>query len=114
MPTFKRLQKGKQTFYCQEYTKVKKRNSYTIAYSLESYGQILYFTLHNGKPAAMIKQLLISSTQPFSPSKAILETKQSNTKKMIKIDDIEVKVVFVEVSDNVSYVAKLPSTLNVD
>lgn len=114
VPTFKRLQKDGKTFHCKEYTKVTKRNSYTISHSSGLYGQILIFTLRNNKPAALVQQLIpLPVPQSFSPTKAIVPVEVSTTK-IISIDAIEQKLMFIQVSNTVSYVSKFPSALIMD
>ena len=113
---FKRLQRNGETFYCQQYTKVKRRNSYSITYCPgELYGQIVYFILLNGKPAAVIKKLsVLSVPEAFSPAQSIVPVKVLAEKDVISVDAISQKVVFVNISDTVSYVVKFPCTLNID
>ena len=60
--TFKRLEKGGEVFYCASYSRVKRRNSYTVLYSSSdpacvSYWHILYFIQKEDKAAVVVRKM---------------------------------------------------------
>lgn len=115
IPTFNRLERNGDMFFCQQYTRVKKRNSFTIEYGPGKFGQIYYFILHEGKAAAVVQQLVLSPIpESFYPTSTLVPAKLSDTYEIIDIETIVEKIVFIEVSHSVSYVSKFPSTLNFD
>ena len=67
VPTFQRLKRDREVFFCQQYSRVKRRNSYTIAYR-QHYGHILYFTLLKNRPVAVVKKLLTRPNDSFPSS----------------------------------------------
>ena len=113
IPTFKRLQKNGQIFFCKEYTKVKKRNSYTVIYLSGKYGQILYFTWHSGKAAAIVNELL-PLPPVFAPAAPIVPVEVITRNVIIDIAEVIEKLVFVKVSNTVAYVVKFPCALDID
>ena len=70
--TFYRLLVGDEIFFCQNYPRVTKRNSYTVLYEREGkfcYGMISQFFLVQKNVAAVIERLRIVSIKPFAEDK---------------------------------------------
>lgn len=74
VPSFRRLSRGDEVFFCEQYSRVKRRNSYTVTYENgHKYGQIVYFTLFKNRPAAVIKKLvMLPAIEMFLPTKTIV------------------------------------------
>lgn len=112
VPIFKRLYKDGQTFFCAQYTRVKKRNSYTIKYGPdEKYGQIQYFILREGKATAMVKKIVHQAGSSLDP---IITAEPSSDLAVIDVAQIKEKVIFMRTSQSSSYIVKFPSSLNID
>lgn len=116
--SFLRLRRNGEVFYSKMYTRVKIRNSFTIAYNADSdqcsYGQIMYFILVYNKPAAVISILRPLPILPsFNPCEFIVPVETTHSVVVIDVCAILCKCVFVEVSSS-SYVVKFPSSVNLD
>lgn len=118
VPTFYRLRKNGEIFFCKEYghTSITRRNSYTVMYrrivdTCVSYGQILYFIFID-QPSAVIRKFN-TLPAPFYQVPSIISVQQTNIIEVISISNILEKCVFIEI-DDVCYVVKLLCTLNVD
>ena len=99
-------------FFCQKYSRVKRRNSYTITYR-QHYGHILYFTLLKNRPAAVVKKVLTRPNDSF-PSSFITPVQVTTELEVIDIDAILCKVIFISTSNVNSYVVKFPCALDID
>ena len=110
---FKRLYKDGETFYCEHYTKVKKRNSFTIIYGPgQNYGQLQYFAIHQGKPTAVVRRL--SRQEGSSYLVPIVPVIITTELVIIDIKQIKEKVIFISTSPSTSYIACFPNSLNLD
>lgn len=119
VPTFKRLQRNGEIFYCQEYRRVTQRNSYTIMYYIDStnlsYGQILYFINIDNRPSAMVKKLhTLPMCDEFHPVQSIVPVQHTTEIQLVDLtNNIFKKCMFLELSD-MCYVVKLFCALNMD
>lgn len=112
---FRRLTMDGEVYFCQLYSRVKRRNSYTVAYGDQQYGQIMYYTIHKNKPAAMLKKLvLLPLHEAFLPSKSIIPVVVTDYLEVVGVESIQQKVIFISTSDTITYIAKFPCTLNID
>ena len=118
LPTFKRLSRDGEVLFCKNYSRVKRRNSYTVSYMTSCecrYGHIMYFTLLKNQPAAVIRRLsVLPNGDQFLPTRAVFPVEVSVELEVIHISEIKEKVIFMSISDTASYIAKFPSSLNVD
>ena len=116
--TFKRLQRDGEIYFCQKYTRVKVRNSYTVAYSKSGsfhYGQILYFICCKNTAAAVIRGLNQSDIpEVFLPTKSIIPVDISSEIDVVHADHIVEKCVLVTVSPETMYVVRFPCNVNID
>jgi hypothetical protein len=115
-PTFKRLSRGGEVFFCLEYSRVKRRNSYTVTFGDDhQYGQIMYFVMWNNRPAAVVKKLAaLHVPEQFQPENGIVPVSVSETLVVINVCDIHLKLVFITTSDSTFYVSKFPCALKID
>ena len=110
---FKRLYKDRQTFYSAHYTRVKKRNSFTITYGPgEQIGQVQYFAIFRGKPAAVIRK--VSRQEGSSNLAPIIAVELTLELAIVDITQIREKVIFMSTSPSTAYIAWFPSKLNLD
>lgn len=116
--TFKRLQRNREIFYCQEYKAVKRRNSYTIMYHTGtnmSYGQIMYFIITaDSRPSAMVQKLrTLPIPDEFRPVQSVIPVQLTSEIDIVNVTDNIFKCMFLEIGD-MCYVVKLFCTLNMD
>lgn len=112
VPTFKRLKKEDNIYFCSQYLRVKCRNSYTVVYSDTLYGHISFFVLYNNKPAAVIKKLeKLPASDRFLP---LVPVKVTSDFDIISIGAITEKCVFIQTSQNCCCVGKFPCNINTD
>lgn len=119
VPVFHRLLRDGEVFFGQQYTRVKVRNSYTVLYADNdkglSYGQILYFVYVNDTAAAMMKMLnTLQVPDIFLPTKSIIPVQITSDIKLIDVDNIKEKCVFVDAADDDHYVIRFLSPINLD
>lgn len=79
----------------------------------------MFFTVHKNKPAAVLRKLMLPVLplhKHFLPSgsKSITPAISTNELEVIGVETIQHKVIFISTSDTTSYIAKFPSTLNID
>ncbi len=115
IPVFQRLYKDGQIYFCQQYSRVKRRNSYTVQYSEGLYGQIMYFTFFNNRPAAVMKKLsVLPISEVMLPTRSLTPVQTSDDIDIVHVDAIQQKLFFISTSDVTSYVAKFPCSLKID
>lgn len=118
--TFRRLCKDGEVFFCEKYSRVKRRNSYTVAYicassGLRHHGQILYFALLKNRPAALLKKAVeLPAGEQFLPTTAVFPVQVTSDLEVIGVPTIQEKVIFISTAQSTSYIAKFPCTLNID
>ena len=109
-------------YYCKQYTRVKKRNSYTIAYCNSgetSYGLIECFLAVRDKVVAVlhpVSKLSSSVSSPFCTAPGmsfIIPVTIDSDFKCCFVDDILFKCLFIDVGTS-QYVVQLPSSIMFD
>ena len=110
--TFYRLQLKEETFFSVKYTRVKKRNSYTILYSkggMLRFGSILQYFWH---PIVLVQKLIV--TARFKEDIPIYRVRKLDEYVVINVCDIKEKCTYVEVDDNSVYVCRFPCKILTD
>ncbi len=132
---FKRLEKGGEVFYCSSYSRVKRRNSYTVSYMSGEvyysnqrlhniyyfagtevvYGQIQFFTIFKNKPAVVIRKLLkLPVFECFAPCKTVIPVTLEPELKIVTVSNIKQKCIVVRVSADNCYLVQFPCALRID
>ena len=126
LPTVYRAEYNGNMYYSRQYRRVKKRNSYTVAYikgGNHEYGVIEYFLLINNRIIAVLRPLTplsVSCRQHFALSTTALDTlsylipvTSVGTFKCCFIEDFVQTCLFIDFSF-VQYIIKFPSTVIFD
>ena len=116
-----RIKLRQGVFYSQQYTRLRSRNSYTVCYSdggEEKFGFIQYFLSLPGQTLAVVTPLLPASHSCYPTQLRILRHRIKSVVLdssfcIVSVDMFICKCVFIEF-DNLCYVARKPSTLNLD
>ena len=110
-------------FYSAQYSRVQKRNSYTIAFKDDSdtlkYGQIQYFTVCSGIAVGIVKLLKINETSRNcfkltfnSLDFRVFPVCVSNVIKVVPVHMIKEKCIFISLSK--CYIDRLTSKVCMD
>ena len=105
LQTFYRLLLNEEVFFSQMYSRVKKRNSFTVLFSIHgkyNFGSILRYFVISGIPVAVIKYFKVVC-QP-----CVHSVQESDVHFVVPVHDIKEKCIFLEVS-NCMYIARFPS-----
>lgn len=101
-----------------KYKRAKCKNSYTVSYKKGStllYGQIILFSIHENKPAVLVRPLEASTIPScFHPSTKIIPVKAATQVDIITIESIDEKCVFMNIDSDNSYITKFPNALIID
>lgn len=112
---FQRLSMDGEVYFCQLYSRVKRRNSYTVKYGVEKYGKIFYFITHKNKHVAMMRKLIVlPPCEQFLPTRTIVPVTVDTNLEVVDIASIQQKVIFISTSDSTSYIVRFPCALNID
>ena len=90
---------NRQMFYCKQYTRVKKRNSYTVLYghSPPKFGQIEYFFTHGNEKYALIVELVpITQSQRINTKKLLTVRKEARFT-LTTLSFLKSKCVFIQI-----------------
>lgn len=112
-----RLHIRDEVFYCKNYTRVKKRNSYTVLYEAEGhfhYGAIVQFYIVGKDAIACIQRMLVTSMQPFSDSIPIVQVEQKDDLDVVNVRMIHEKCLCIEIDDSTTYICRFPSKVLCD
>ena len=126
LPTFYRLltKEDTQILYSAHYTRVPKRNSFTVFFKDENecllFGQIQYFVVFAGDCKAVVK-LLTSFDDPqvyfqltfTSLNKHLFPVRCTDLIKIVPVSNIKDKCIFMNM-DNNSYIARFTSQISFD
>ena len=139
--TYYRVQKEGQTFFSALYTRVQRRNSYTVAYApqtMQKFGCIELFLQYNNSLLALIRPLEVLNqfhnllSVPQDTKEEIKAPLQNNVRAMgdtftmtmscTRTSDLEVvelcqvkrKCVFVECGDGNMYISAIPNFIECD
>ena len=113
--SFKRVQRKGEDFHSQSYTRVTRRNSYTVTYGGGKFALIKFYTLHKNKPAAVLQELnILTVPNSFTPTVNIVAVKVTTQIVAISLEDIEDKCILIEIDDSNTYVVKFPCSLTLD
>ena len=106
---FFRLHKSGEVFYSKGYTRVKKRNSYTVRYRGHCFGQTQYFAFIDALPFAAISKFLcthpLHTVIPFI-SDVLYPIFPSSQYDIVDIRDIDEKCIFVH-SDSEYFIVRM-------
>lgn len=105
-----------EIYYCENYQRVKKRNSYTMIYvdgEGVRFGHIEQYLLIQNVPMAVVRRLEIASRSPFGHhshlSAILVQPASVFSYSLIAVHNIKEKCLYVEVEDNVAYIFRFPS-----
>ena len=104
-------------FNCKNYTRVKKRNSYTVLYEARGhfhYGKIIQFYVVRKAAVACIQQMVVTSMHPFGESIPIVQVEQRDHLDIVDVRMIHEKCLCIEVDDNAMYICRFPSKILCD
>ena len=116
--TFYEVWIGSELFYSKQYTRVIKRNSYTILYKKGDrcyFGKVLQYYFVNQNVIASVQRLVVTSKDPFIyDSIPMVKVKEQSLYDVINICDIYEKCVYVEIDNDNTYVCRFPSKILCD
>lgn len=116
--TFYKLRIGSELFYSKRYTRVIKRNSYTILYKKGDrcyFGEVIQYFSINQCVVASVQRLVVTSKDPFiHDSIPIAKVQEQSLYDVINICDIYEKCVYVEIDNDNKYVCRFPSKILCD
>lgn len=115
LQTFYRLLLNEEVFFSQMYSRVKKRNSFTVLFSIHgkyNFGSILRYFVISGIPVAVIKYFKVvcqAAGHRFGINiPCVHSVQESDIHFVVPVHDIKEKCIFLEVS-NCMYIARFPS-----
>ena len=106
---------GKEIFFSAKYTRVKKRNSYTILYNKDGmlrFGLVLQYFCIKRQPIALVQKLIV--TARFKEDIPIFSVRKSDEHDIINVCDIKEKCMYVEVDSNNVYACRFPCKILTD
>ena len=108
---FYRVRLGEEVFFSVKYTRVKKRNSYTILYNkgVFRFGLIVQYFWD---PIALVQKLRV--TARFMEDIPIFSVRKLDEYDVINVCDIQEKCMYVEVDSNNVYVCRFPCKILTD
>ena len=114
--TFRRLSVDGEVFFCRHYSRVKRRNSFTVTYKGKNgdvnLGQIEYFAIRKKQPTALMAKIE-KLTPCFPYTKSVYPVTFTHNLEVIHAQAILHKVIFISLQ-SATYIAEFPSNLNSD
>lgn len=117
--TFYRMRICDEIFYCKNYTRVKKRNSFTVLYEKECmfhFGMIIQFYMVDKVAVALVQTMTVLSTHPFCEDSipTVQVKEQEAVWDVIDVHMIREKCICVEIDDDTLYVSRFPCKILCD
>lgn len=110
--TLYRLRQEEEIFFSAKYTRVKKRNSYTVLYYKEGvlrFGSVIQYFYIKWHPTALVQKLTV--TARFREDIPIFSVRKSEE---YDVCDIKEKCMYVEVDSSNVYVYRFPCKILTD
>lgn len=112
----------KELFYCENYTRLRTRNSFTICYShngFEKYGFVQYFLSLNDQAVAVVVPLIVTTSPTcFPPELSVLRNRikpvvLDSIVCIVHVKNIICKCVCIDTGSS-AYVCRKPCQLSLD
>ena len=116
------LTKDNQMYYSRNYFRVKARNSFTVGFKDDGslmFGQILYFTISDSEPVAIVTVFTSSSSETefkltfSSLDSRVFPVTATSIVKVVPVCNIIEKCIYISIG-NEAFIARFTSQINLD